>query len=132
MPNRALCSVYADIMAGMKLPQLSFDKEPNPGSYSTDQGKQISIAIMIQLTVLGNVTQVCPGFHPTYNIPTTNGASNHTPEFTGAAATDEAHRLTIATAKGMAGTAWHVLTDAEFAKSMREEFERDKKAKEES
>jgi hypothetical protein len=32
----------------------------------------------------------------------------------------------------MAGTAWRVLTDNEFAKSMREEFERDRKAKDEA
>lgn len=115
MPNRALCLVYSEIMAEMDLPQLcSVDEEPAPGSYSTDQG---------------NVTQVCPGFHPIYTIPTTNGASNHTHEFTSAAATDEAHRLTISTAKGMAGTAWRVLTDDDFAKDMKEEFERDKKAK---
>lgn len=74
----------------------------------------------------GNVTKVCPGIHPTYRIPTPDNAANHTPGFTEGAATDEAHKLTILTSKGMAGTAWKVLTDTQFAKDVKETFERGK------
>ncbi|KAJ1323977.1 aminobenzoyl-glutamate utilization protein B [Microdochium nivale] len=114
VPNRALCRVYSDFMADIGLPQMPFDSDdegaiPHPGSYSTDQG---------------NVTQVCPGFHPVYRIPADGGASNHTKEFTAAAITDEAYDLTLATAKGMAATAWRVLADDQFAEGMRAEFER--------
>jgi len=115
MPNRALCTAYSEIMEEMGFPQLcDITKDPAPGSYSTDQG---------------NVSQICPSFHPVYTIPTKDGASNHTKEFADAAATDEGHRLTIVTSKGMAGTAWCVLTDDDFARKMMEEFEKDRKAK---
>jgi len=103
-------------MNSIQAPQLCDTSEPPaPGSYSTDQG---------------NVTQVVPGFHPVYTIPTKNGASNHTKEFANAAITDEAHKATIVTSKGMAGTAWKILTDEKFAKEVREEFERDRKEEE--
>jgi hypothetical protein len=74
----------------------------------------------------GNVSKVCPGFHATYRIPTPGHAANHTPGFTEGAATDEAHQLTILTSKGMAGTAWKVLTDARFAGDVKASFERGK------
>ncbi|KAH7012533.1 metal-dependent amidase/aminoacylase/carboxypeptidase [Microdochium trichocladiopsis] len=112
VPNRALCRVYSDFLADIGLPQLPFDDRegavPHPGSFSTDQG---------------NVTQVCPGFHPVYRIPSENGAANHTKEFTAAAITDKAYDLTIATAKGMAATAWKVLSDEDFAGVVKAEFE---------
>lgn len=75
----------------------------------------------------GNVSKVCPGFHATYGIPTPNGAANHTEGFTEGAATDEAHRLTVLTSKGMAGTAWRVLTDDAFAGQVKASFERGKR-----
>lgn len=113
VPSRSLCSTYSSFMADLFSPQLPFDVEdenslPTPGSYSTDQG---------------NVTQVCPGIHPIYTIPTENGASNHTKEFTAAAITNEAYNLTLDTSKGMAATAWKFLTDDAFAGKVKEEFE---------
>lgn len=60
-----------------------------------------------------------------YSIPITNNASNHTPGFTDAAGTDEAHRLTLLTSKGMAGTALSFLVDDQFAKECKERFEKD-------
>jgi hypothetical protein len=80
---------------------------PHPGSYSTDQG---------------NVTQVCPGIHAIYRIPTEGAASNHTKEFTAAAITEEAYQRAILTAKAMAATAWRVLADDDFAETVRSEF----------
>jgi hypothetical protein len=114
VPSRSLCSIYSSFMADLSSPQLPFDAEdedspPLPGSYSTDQG---------------NVTQVCPGIHPIYTIPTENGASNHTKEFTTAVITEEAYRLTLDTSKGMAATAWKFLTDDGFAGKVKAEFEK--------
>jgi hypothetical protein len=101
-------------MLGLSSPQLPFtnntdDEEslPHPGSYSTDQG---------------NVTQICPGIHPIYNIPNST-AANHTKEFTAAVITDEAYRLALDTAKGMAATAWKLLSDNDFAGDVKREFE---------
>jgi hypothetical protein len=102
-------------MLDLSSPQLPFDTDadveespPHPGSYSTDQG---------------NVTQVCPGFHPVYGIPTEN-AANHTKEFTAAAITDEAYHATLDTAKGMAATAWKMLSEDDFAAKVKAEFEK--------
>jgi hypothetical protein len=102
--------------------------EPHPGSYSTDQGMYLSIIPPFSsLTVSGNVSQVCPGIHPVYNIPTDDAVSNHTKGFTKAAISDEAYRLTIQTAQGMAATAWKLLTDDMFAGEVKADFERDQK-----
>ncbi|KAF2417678.1 hypothetical protein EJ08DRAFT_666400 [Tothia fuscella] len=112
VPSRSLCIAYSQFMSDLGSPQLcdadGEDSQPQPGSYSTDQG---------------NVTQICPGFHPVYNIPTANGASNHTKEFTAAVITEEAYQLTLLTSKGMAATAWKVLVDDDFAKKVKTEFE---------
>lgn len=119
VPNRGLSAAYSDFMLALGSPQLCDVQEecsePHPGSYSTDQG---------------NVTQVCPGFHPVYNIPTENGASNHTKEFTAAVITEEAYRLTLVTAQGMAATAWKLLTEDDFASDVKAEFERGKAERE--
>ena len=72
---------------------------------------------------VGNVSYVCPSIHPVYNIPADDGASNHTKQFTKAAITDEAYRLTIITAQGMAATAWKFLSDDGFARDVKTEFE---------
>lgn len=106
-------------MADINLPQLEFGEDattavPHPGSFSTDQG---------------NVTQVCPGFHPVYRINSENGAANHTKEFTAAAITEESYQLTLGSAKGMAATAWKMLSDADFAKGVWAEFENQQKAR---
>jgi hypothetical protein len=122
VPNRALCTAYSKFMLSLSSPQLTFnsdaddeDSQPHPGSYSTDQG---------------NVTQVCPGIHPVYNIPSSQGA-NHTKEFTAAVISEEAYRLTLDTAKGMAATAWKVLRDDDFAREVKAEFEKSRAHREE-
>jgi len=107
-------------MLEISSPQLPFNtvtngenSKPHPGSYSTDQG---------------NVTYVCPGIHPVYNIPNAQGA-NHTKEFTAAVITEEAYHLTLDTAKGMAATAWKVLKEDDFAREVKAEFEKTKASK---
>lgn len=54
-------------------------------------------------TDMGNVSYVVPSIHPSFRIPT--DAPNHTPGFTAAAATEEAHRATLRAAKALAMTA---------------------------
>ncbi len=54
-------------------------------------------------TDMGNVSYVVPTIHPMFGIPTTAG--NHTPGFTDAAATPEAHSATIRASKALAMTA---------------------------
>jgi len=110
--NRSLCSAYAEIMAGLGSPVIcELDKGPVPGPYSTD---------------MGNVSHVVPGFHGLYTIPAPGNPPNHTPEFTGAARSEDSHRVTLVTSKGMAATAWRVLADDEFAKAVKRDFEKDK------
>lgn len=98
-----------------------------PGS--TDMGKShhYLISLSHHLTILfliGNVTYECPGFHGWYGISDT--AFNHTPQFTEAAATKEAHDITIVTAKAMAMAGWNILTDDEVAEGVKRDFEEDK------
>ncbi|KAG9244181.1 metal-dependent amidase/aminoacylase/carboxypeptidase [Calycina marina] len=120
VPSRGLCNAYSSFMLDLGFPQLDkvtdIDNPPYAGSYSTDQG---------------NVSYVCPSIHPVYIIPADDGASNHTKQFTKAAIKDEAYRLTIATAQGMAATAWKLLSDDEFAGSVKSEFEQTKADREE-
>ena len=75
----------------------------------------------------GNVSYICPSFHGIFGIPVTEGAYNHTPGFTAAAGTDRAYDLAIVTAKGMAMTGWKILTDDGVAAAVRQDFEDDKK-----
>jgi hypothetical protein len=115
LPNRSLANEYSSTMAQLGLRQVNnTEGEPDVGSYSTD---------------MGNVTYVCPGLHPNYGIPSGENAANHTPEFTASAATEEAHVLTLMTSKGMAATAWRVLSDEGFAKEVRDGWEKDLREK---
>lgn len=50
-----------------------------------------------------------------------------TPGFTACAGTDEAHRLTIVSAKGMAVAGWRILADDAVAARVRRDFEEDQK-----
>lgn len=64
--------------------------------------------------------------HANFGIPAEAGSANHTPGFTAAAGTKEAHRRAIQTAKGMAVAAWQVLQDDRIAAQVRKDFEQDK------
>ncbi|MDA0352572.1 MAG: M20 family metallopeptidase [Chloroflexi bacterium] len=72
-------------------------------------------------TDMGNVSQVLPGLHPHYRIPSEGG--NHTRAFTGAAATEESHEATIRAAQALALASLRAFEDAEFLRSMGESFE---------
>lgn len=126
-PNRALSAVYLDAMDKLDIKQYNNldDAAPWLGSYSTDMGKLVFTISADNggSLCIGNVTQVCPGIHPCYWIRTDDGVANHTPGFTAAARTEESHHLTLATSKAMAASAFKVLSDDEFAKKVRNEFE---------
>ncbi|TGO68938.1 hypothetical protein BOTNAR_0017g00010 [Botryotinia narcissicola] len=108
-PNKPICYQYAQAMESLKYPVTCDFKHIDNAPGSTD---------------MGNVTYECPGFHGWYGISDT--AFNHTPQFTQAAATKEAHDITILTAKAMAIVGWKILTDDEIADSVRKDFEEDK------
>ena len=63
-------------------------------------------------TDMGDVSHVAPSLHPIYAIEAEAG--NHTPQFTAAAATDEAHAATLRAARAMTMTALEWLTDSEL------------------
>ncbi|EGX89705.1 amidohydrolase [Cordyceps militaris CM01] len=112
-PNRTICCLYADAMA---LPCIDspvacdFEHAP-PVPGSTDQG---------------NVSYVVPSFHGGFAIPCPPGAYNHTKGFTACAGTDEAHKLAIDAAKGMAMAGLAILNDEAVAAKIWEEFKADR------
>lgn len=73
-------------------------------------------------TDFGNVSYEVPAIHPIYAIPTLPGQGNHTRGFTKAASTEEAHNLTLKSAKGIAAAGWKVLIDKSFAERVRKAF----------
>jgi amidohydrolase len=72
-------------------------------------------------TDMGNVSHVVPSIHPMFAIPT--DAANHTPGFTAAAATREAHLATLKAATGLAMTALDVLTRPAVLEAAQSEFQ---------
>ncbi|KAL0063384.1 hypothetical protein AAF712_009693 [Marasmius tenuissimus] len=78
-------------------------------------------------TDFGNVGYELPALHPGYSIPTVMDGGNHTPLFTEAASTDDAHRATLDVAEALALTGVRVVVDGEwYQKEVWEKFEEDK------
>ncbi|MHB8574793.1 MAG: M20 family metallopeptidase [Dehalococcoidia bacterium] len=75
---------------------------------------------MAASTDMGNVSHVLPSIHPVFAIRTR--ASNHTPEFTGAAATPEAHTATLSAAKALAMTALDLYFRPELLAAAKQDF----------
>lgn len=69
-------------------------------------------------TDFGNVTFELPSIHPGFVIPTVIGGGNHTPAFTSAARTQEAHENAVAVSKGLATVGLRVLLDKPFLQSV--------------
>ncbi|KAI0923499.1 hypothetical protein AcV5_009025 [Taiwanofungus camphoratus] len=69
-------------------------------------------------TDFGNVTYALPSLHPGFAIPTQPNGGNHTPQFTQAAGTPEAHAATLAIAKGLAALGFRVVDDADFSEKV--------------
>ncbi|PCH36405.1 hypothetical protein WOLCODRAFT_20520 [Wolfiporia cocos MD-104 SS10] len=89
--------------------------------YGVDEGMSAS-------TDFGNVSYALPSLHPAYTIPTKPNGGDHTPRFTWAAGTAEAHALTIKKVKGLAATGFHVLDDEAFTVQVRKAWEEQMKA----
>lgn len=74
----------------------------------------------------GNVSYECPSLHGTFHIETPTGVPLHSAEFAAAAKTQKNHGITVEVAKGMALTAWKILSDDAIAAQMKEDFEQDR------
>jgi amidohydrolase len=72
-------------------------------------------------TDMGNVSHVVPSIHPMFAIPTEAG--NHTPGFTAAAATAEAHQAMRTAATALAMTALDLYLRPDLLKAARADFE---------
>lgn len=66
-------------------------------------------------TDFGNVTYRLPACHPGFAIPAPAGQGNHTPGFTNAARTPEAHEETLKAATGIAVVGARIISDEAFA-----------------
>ncbi|MGH2610832.1 MAG: peptidase dimerization domain-containing protein, partial [Tepidiformaceae bacterium] len=73
---------------------------------------------------MGNVSYAIPTIHPTFAIPCPPGVGNHTPGFTAAAATPEAHSATIRASKALAFTALDLYLDGSLLAKAKAEFAR--------
>jgi amidohydrolase len=105
--NDRLCEAYAENMSTLEL-QL-----PN---------KTQSLGGVGASTDMGNVSYVVPSIHPMFGIPTE--AANHTPGFTAAAATPEAHRAMIRAATALALTALDAYLKPGVLEAAKDEFKK--------
>ena len=71
-------------------------------------------------TDMGDVSYVVPSIHPTFAIPT--DAGNHTPGFTAAAATPEAHEAAMRAATALANTALDLYLEPGVLEAAKREF----------
>ncbi|KAF8586122.1 hypothetical protein K439DRAFT_1615406 [Ramaria rubella] len=77
--------------------------------------------IAVASTDFGNVSQALPSIHLGFSINETS--ANHTPEFTNAASSPEAHNATLWTTKALAATGLRLLSDPAFLKEVKDSFE---------
>ncbi|KAJ3798506.1 amidohydrolase [Lentinula aff. detonsa] len=77
----------------------------------TQYGQNVSTNGSAASTDFGNVSYYLPALHPLYTIPTEPHGGNHTPAFTKASATKEAHAASMIATRGLALTALCVLQD---------------------
>jgi len=78
-------------------------------------------------TDFGRISYELPSLHPGFSIPTEDNGGNHTPAFTKAARTVEAHKACLNISKALAGVGVKVLMDADFMTKVKDTFEQDKK-----
>ncbi|CCM01333.1 uncharacterized protein FIBRA_03382 [Fibroporia radiculosa] len=84
---------------------------------------------MAASTDFGNVTYALPSLHPGFAIPTPPNGGNHTPQFTEAAGTPEAHTAMLGVTKALAATGFRVVADAEFTMQVKKAWEEQMKEK---
>lgn len=105
--NAALAEVFGRRWAEHEgVRALDLDGPPRGGFGSTD---------------MGDVSHVVPSLHPIYAIEAEAG--NHTPQFTTAAATEQAHEATLKAARAMTLTVLEWLTDVELRERAQAAFE---------
>ncbi|CZR56134.1 related to amidohydrolase AmhX [Phialocephala subalpina] len=110
VPNKTLSTLFKDEMARIGLPMMcDLDTKEYVGG-ATDQG---------------NVSYIVPSIHPIYGIKADEGFFNHTVGFTAAAITEDAFLRTIQVARGMAMSAWKMLSDDRLAEIVQKEFAAD-------
>jgi len=73
-------------------------------------------------TDMGNVSYAVPAIHPSFGLDSPD-AGNHTPGFTAAAATEEAHAETLRAAKALALTALDAYANEAVLADAKREFE---------
>ena len=103
--NDAIVDAYRANLEGMGAPPREVPEGFN--AFSTD---------------MGNVSYALPAMHPVFGIPAASG--NHTPEFTAAAGSAEAHAAAITAAKAMAMTALDLIADPALLQRARDDFAR--------
>ncbi|KAI6124084.1 hypothetical protein EV401DRAFT_2055965 [Pisolithus croceorrhizus] len=70
-----------------------------------------------------------PGLHPGFSIPSVPNGGNHTPAFTEAASTMEAHEACLDVSKALAAVGMRVLTDKTFLSKVKSAFEKAKRTR---
>lgn len=73
-------------------------------------------------TDMGNVSHYVPSFHGAIGIKCSPGVAIHSPQFTAAAGTREAHAAALYAGKGMAMMAIRLLLDTVLADNARADF----------
>jgi len=73
-------------------------------------------------TDFGNVGFHLPALHPLYSIPTTPNGGNHTPAFTKASATKEAHAANMVSTRSLALTALRIVQNEYLFQEMKASF----------
>ncbi|KAI6124086.1 hypothetical protein EV401DRAFT_1201100 [Pisolithus croceorrhizus] len=80
-------------------------------------------------TDFGNISYLMPGLHPGFSIPSVPNGGNHTPAFTEAASTMEAHEACLDVSKALAAVGMRVLIDKTFLSKVKLAFEEAKSAR---
>ncbi|CAG8921428.1 unnamed protein product [Penicillium salamii] len=103
--NAPLCESFRESVGEQGARLSAHDDVLIPGS--TDQG---------------NVSQLIPALHGLIGIPVSDGAKNHTRQFTAAAGTSIAHDRMIMAGKAMAMTGWKLIVDEKLYGNVRNAF----------
>ncbi|KAG8690227.1 hypothetical protein FRC11_013053 [Ceratobasidium sp. 423] len=75
-------------------------------------------------TDFGDITYALPALHPMFALSTVPNGGNHTPEFTAAARTQDAHDRAIVVSKGLATLGLRALLDEGFLLTVKNNFEK--------
>lgn len=129
--NNPICESYVSVMRAMGHHTVmnNAGQSGKLTGASTDMGTSarnldiylIDRSYLLTMVNIGNVSYAVPGFHGLFTIPT--DGVNHTPGFTNGAGTPEAHQRCLACAAGMAVVACQIVTDDDFARRVKEDFE---------